>query len=210
MEMYEIYLITNKLTDKKYVGQTKSSIGYLNRFNQHCQESLNPKDTMILHKAMAKYGIQNFYVKRLLKDIPRNKIDFYEILWIKKLNTYVKFGNGYNMTHGGQGIHGYNHTNISKSKISDGLKNWWTSLKINNPIKFAEFCNYRRERQIGIPKSFKAKQNLSQATKKRFSTEEGTFKGKHHTEETRQKLSLLHGKKNCNVGQKYFTGVKNI
>ena len=48
---YQIYLITNKLNNKKYVGQTKSSIGYKKRFSDHCSEAKYSYGKCALHNA---------------------------------------------------------------------------------------------------------------------------------------------------------------
>lgn len=48
---------------------------------------------------MRKYGIDNFKFKVMLINIPKDKLDYYEILWIKKLQTLNP--NGYNLSCGG-------------------------------------------------------------------------------------------------------------
>ena len=53
--MYEIYLITNNLNDKKYVGLT--SQGYLSRFTSHCSQGF------YLTSAIKKYGKENLIFK---------------------------------------------------------------------------------------------------------------------------------------------------
>ena len=121
---YELYLITNLVNGKRYVGQTNSNFGYLNRFKQHIIESFSKyvKHLSALHKAIKKYGPENFSVKRLLHSIPESQIDYYETLWISKLNTHITSNRGYNMTEGGQGVHGYKHTDESVQKISKAAK----------------------------------------------------------------------------------------
>lgn len=55
MNTYEVYLITNKINNKKYVGQTISSRGYLNRFDEHIQESISTFDSLTKEKHSKTY-----------------------------------------------------------------------------------------------------------------------------------------------------------
>jgi hypothetical protein len=81
METYELYCILNTVNNKKYVGQTKTSHGYKHRFNEHLREArYNKSTTNKLKLAIRKYGADKFIVKRLLKNIPKESINFYECL----------------------------------------------------------------------------------------------------------------------------------
>lgn len=83
-----IYLITNKLNDKKYVGQTSRDIW--TRFEEHRDPSRVGNSD--LHRDIQKLGYQNFKVEELEK-VPIEKLDEKEKYWIEKLDT---FWNGYN------------------------------------------------------------------------------------------------------------------
>ena len=57
--MGQIYLITNKINNHKYVGLTTSSI--TKRWREHINEALNGNAShSLLHKAILKYGADNF------------------------------------------------------------------------------------------------------------------------------------------------------
>lgn len=86
-----IYKITDKVTGKSYIGQTRKSVEF--RWRQH----KNSKDYRDLHKAIQKYGEENFSVETL-KECDVDELDKWEIYYISKYNT---FENGYNMTKGG-------------------------------------------------------------------------------------------------------------
>lgn len=95
-EQGNIYLITNKITGEKYVGQTKNSI-YV-RFGSHCHD-YKRFPYRPLYANMEKYGIDNFEPS-LLETCDIDKMDEREIYWIDKLDT---FENGLNDTPGGSG-----------------------------------------------------------------------------------------------------------
>lgn len=97
MQKY-IYVITNKLNNKQYVGQTSNPE---KRFREHLWvgESTVGKD-------MSKFGIENFEMSVL--EGPIENYDEREIYWIAKLNTEAP--NGYNITRGGKGFFGKRYT----------------------------------------------------------------------------------------------------
>lgn len=97
MELKDIYVITNEITGEQYVGQSKDA---KKRFAQH----KNSNDKLPLHQAMKEFGIENFSIKILEKQI--SNYNEKEKEWIKKLNTLAP--NGYNVTKGGNG---YPHLN---------------------------------------------------------------------------------------------------
>ena len=99
-----IYLITNTVNDKKYVGQhcgKKDS-----RWKQHLNSALKIQDPKPLYAAMRKYGIDKFTYK-VLEDLPHNTnqelLDNREMFFIEYYSTYIKYGKGYNLTLGGGG-----------------------------------------------------------------------------------------------------------
>lgn len=90
-----IYVITNDVNGKQYVGQTVRTIEY--RFKKHLRDSQT--SDYPLYRAMNKYGIEHFSVKQL-EECSVEELDDKEIFWIKELDTYY---NGYNATLGGSG-----------------------------------------------------------------------------------------------------------
>lgn len=91
MEGY-IYKITNKVNNKSYIGQTRNTVEF--RWRQH----IKAKDNKYFHKAIQKYGVENFTVETLEK-CKLEDLDSREIYYISKYNTFGK--DGYNMTKGG-------------------------------------------------------------------------------------------------------------
>ena len=194
MKTYELYLVTNNHNGKRYIGQTMSDIGYMNRWADHCAEAIRSKGHQcVFHSAIKGYGVDSFTVKRILKDISEKDIDRLESLWIQKLNTFYANGSGYNMTLGGQGVHGYKHTEESRKRISESLKKvpcYWTLELIE--------ATERKKRENGFYEKRRKsnwRKNLSEATRRRFEHQPGTFAGKKHTEEAKRKVALARGAK---------------
>ena len=98
-----IYMYTAP-NGKRYVGQT---IRLEKRKSQHETQSLNPNCASYecaFHRAIRKYGIDNFKFEILEINIPRECLDEREIYWINKMKSFGS--GGYNMTMGGNGNQG--------------------------------------------------------------------------------------------------------
>ena len=194
VELYQIYLITDLTNNKKYVGQVKQKRGYKARFAEHLNGT-KTANTRMLSNAIIKHGINNFIVELIESDIPEDQIDQKEIFYINHYNTYYSSKLGYNMTYGGQGVHGYKHTEGTKKKISESGKARWEIYQ------HSDECSVRNEKISqalkGICKSEEAKRKLSDAAKRRFSVEPGTFKGKHHDDAAKRKIAQKNGHPVC-------------
>lgn len=111
-----VYLVTNKVTGKQYVGQTVRKAK--ERWWQHlywgtCE---NPKNRFgYLHKAIQKYKPEAFIVETLHECKSKEEMDFVETFYIVLLNT--KAPAGYNLTDGGEGTHGRVCSEETKEKI---------------------------------------------------------------------------------------------
>lgn len=91
-----IYLITNKINNKKYVGQTMFTTRQ--RFLEHINYAKNGNiNHMPLAYAIRKYGAENFIIEELCR-CKQEGLDKKEQFYIQKYDT---FHNGYNATLGG-------------------------------------------------------------------------------------------------------------
>lgn len=94
-----IYIITNKINDKVYIGQTSRTIE--TRWKEHLLSYQNEsKKRYKLYAAMNKYGAESFSIEKI-EECSADKLDEREKYWIQKFDSY---NNGYNMTIGGEGI----------------------------------------------------------------------------------------------------------
>lgn len=102
-----VYKIHCLITNKDYIGITTQNIN--RRQNQHKNESLGNQEFKDnhFHRAIRKYGWEQFEKSILLKieadnyDTLRESLDELESFYIKKYDTY---NNGYNSTYGGSGV----------------------------------------------------------------------------------------------------------
>ena len=97
-----IYCYTNKINNKKYIGQTSKKL--IDRHKQHLKESKNKNRkyyNIPFHKAIRKYGIKNFKLEILHFAQSKEELNYFEIFYIKYYNSYAKYELGYNVASGG-------------------------------------------------------------------------------------------------------------
>lgn len=102
-----IYLITNTVNGKKYVGQHCGSGD--SRWKQHLAAALKIEDPKPLYAAMRKYGVDKFtyeVLEVLSKESDEKLLDDRERHFIKEYDTFIGNGKGYNLTYGGDGLIG--------------------------------------------------------------------------------------------------------
>lgn len=106
--MCGIYKIENLINGKVYIGK---SINIQHRFRAHKNDSFNPKSksyNSAIYRAIRKYGIENFSFE-VIEECKEEFLNERETFWI---DYYQSFGNGYNLTPGGDGF-----STINKSKV---------------------------------------------------------------------------------------------
>ena len=107
-----IYIFINKINGKVYIGQTVQNA--MVRYGQHLCNSRR-KPYLPLHRAINKYGIDNF--EFIYEECDNGELDEREIEYIKELDTLKP--NGYNLDCGG---------NLQKSRSRE------TRLKISKAL----------------------------------------------------------------------------
>lgn len=180
--MNSIYLITNLIDGKQYVGVTCRTVE--ERFKEHLLEAADGSKS-ILHNAIRKYGPENFSVVTVEDNIPDDSAEERERYYIKLYQTFYTSCKGYNMTEGGGGVVGYKHSEDSKQKISQSLKGHVFPASRNAKIRSA---------MIGRDYKQEWKDALSKSRMGRFKGDENPFYGKHHNESTKSKISKANTK----------------
>lgn len=96
----DIYLVQHQASGKQYIGRAITSKqpgdGTARRWREHCRS----QDVTYLHKAIRKYGKDQFSVSTLLS-VEDKKAGEYEQMFIELYDCQMP--KGYNMTRGGEG-----------------------------------------------------------------------------------------------------------
>lgn len=104
-----IYVITNRINGKQYVGMTKHTIE--ERLKGHISHAKTYRSKF--HNAIRKYGYENFIIEEL-EACAEIDLDEREKFWINELDTLA---NGYNSTCGGQKGFTSKHSTGTKEKL---------------------------------------------------------------------------------------------
>lgn len=129
MTLNYIYKIVNKVNGKVYIGKTTYTIEC--RWIQHISAATSNREkndyNYLLHKAIRKYGVDNFTVEVIEEVEDKTKLSSREIYWINYYNSCIleEDSNGYNMTYGGEGV-----SKINKQKIYQLWNSGFGSLEI--------------------------------------------------------------------------------
>jgi len=176
--IYNIYLITNLVNNKKYVGITSQGID--KRFKGHLRNAFEVNGKNCLSYALRKHGIENFKLELLESEIPLENGEEKEKFYIQKYNSYYKNNCGYNMTIGGNGTVGYIFTDEVRNKISISGKGRKFSKERNEKI-----------RQVMLNREFTEewKKRISESRLGKNKGKDNHFFGRKHTEESKQKMS---------------------
>lgn len=124
INIFTIYSVTNKVTGKKYIGQTKRNPK--ERFMEHCTSTKKS----LLSLNIDFYGKENFQLNILESGIlTAQEADQKERYYIEKQNSL--FPSGYNKSTGG--VKGKDLNEISKERLSESGKGILNS-RCNNYI----------------------------------------------------------------------------
>jgi len=169
-----IYKITNILNYKSYIGKTTKTLN--KRWSKHLNRLKYNKDNIYFYNALRKYGIENFTLKTLCECSSWEIMSIMETFMIMVHKTHVS-EDGYNLTWGGEGMHGFKHLKESKIKMSRSHKGLQAGT--SNPM-------YGK--------------NHSEESKRKNSE---SHKGNNHTEEAKRKISdATKGENNPMYGKK--------
>jgi group I intron endonuclease len=213
-KIYYLYLIRDLLNEKVYVGQT---VRPKERWSQHKAYVKYGKLVQYIHRAMNKYGIENFQFETIASCLSQKDADETEILLIHQYDSRNN-DKGYNIASGGnhpwnaglpaeqQPAYGRKHTEEAKKKISENnmgkimplhTDEWkkQASLRKTGHLVSEETRRKIGLRHIGMKHSDEAKQKMSDSSTGKIISEETKVKmsavkiGKTKSEETKAKMS---------------------
>lgn len=139
-----IYVITNLINGKQYVGQTIRTLEI--RWRGHCWECAI-RSNMPISYAIKKYGKHNFSIVKICDCTSLEDMNEKELFWAKHLNTFCP--NGYNLKAGdGKG----SLSEETKRKIGMSNKGKKASLETIQKL---------RDSHLGFKVSQKTKDKLS-------------------------------------------------
>lgn len=127
----QIYVITNNISGKKYIGQTMTHrknknkyrpYGYEGRFKSHISDALcNTKisQSRYLANSIRKDGKDAFTIE-LIEECEIDEADNLEIHYIKEYNTL--YPNGYNLTPGGKQVKWVKTTDVAPLNLDTPQK----------------------------------------------------------------------------------------
>jgi group I intron endonuclease len=106
-----IYLVRNKINNKKYIGQTVNSISV--RWTKHKYSANHNSSNNYFLSAVKKYGEDNFIFETIKECETQDELNYWEEFYINQYNTRNRKV-GYNTREGGS--HG-KHTEATKQKL---------------------------------------------------------------------------------------------
>lgn len=150
-----IYKATNKINGKSYIGQ---AFNFIQRRVLHKHLSLKKNSSFYFHRAIRKYGWDNFEWK-ILERCDRDDLNLSEQWYIRKFDTFNN-NFGYNMTTGGEGQKDFKHSEKIKREYSRTRKGK------NNPM--FDVHRFGKENPMyGKKHSAKTKEKIGQKAKNR-------------------------------------------
>ena len=120
-----IYCITNKINNKKYIGQSKN---IYKRWKQH-KNKIKSNDNNYLYNAIRLYGLENFSFE-IIEECSIDELNEREIYYI---NYFDSYNNGYNSTYGGDGSSGF-FAKINPNILQDIINDLQNSSLSQNEI----------------------------------------------------------------------------
>lgn len=171
-----VYRIKCEHNAKNYIGQTTRELE--KRWKDHIQHSHHPK--FPISYAIQKYGVKNFLIEILDTANNQEELNEKEIYWTKQYRAHINEW-GY-VCKAGQG-NGY-HSEETKSKMSQ------THKGSKRPPRTKEHKRKLSESHADVSGEKNPMFGIRMAGSK------NGFYGKKHTEESKQKMSNTHKRRN--------------
>lgn len=185
-----VYCITNCVNGKRYVGKTNDLVG---RWRDHLKIARNPdKDGLVIHQAMRKHGVENFVFEIVAECSSEEEAFETERHLIREWNTMT---HGYNLNEGGKG--GYRPSLETRARLSAAQKGRAKSQAMREKLaasRTGKTLSLETREKIGASQrgrklqSEETRQRLADALRRRYERGEQGFKGRKHSENTKQKM----------------------
>lgn len=183
--MYYIYLITNRVNSKTYIGQSKD---ITKRWSDHRRAVLNNNPKQIVHHAMIKYGLNDFVFEVIFGSKTQDDINWAEEYFIQHYDS-TNSEKGYNLTNGGSVAP---KTEEWKRKVSEKLMGHEVTQETRDKVSRGNTGKVRTDEFKKNVGEFHKGKIVSEETREKLSTlNKGNrnWLGKKHTDESKQKVS---------------------
>jgi group I intron endonuclease len=148
-----VYLITNTINGKRYVGQTIAPLE--RRWQQHKKLSAAP----YLHAAIKKYGEDNFTIEAICEPPTIELMNEFEAEYIERYRTLAP--NGYNLTKGGVAPKHHEATRKKMSASHTGkphpgaVYEWTPEMRERRRREYTGFNNPNSKLKPGQPEEIR-------------------------------------------------------
>lgn len=178
--MYCLYIITNRINNRKYIGIT---VDFQKRSKRHLRELReNRHHSIFLQRAFNKYGEENFDFEILFDDLSKDKAE-----WLEEFYLNEHYNNVYNVSKkssGGDLISYHPELDKIKKKHSENGNAWWDSLTEEEKKAHGDKSRGENNGMYGRKHKEESKKKMSENSK-----------GWSPSEETRKRMSLAQKKR---------------
>lgn len=170
-----IYSATNMVNGKRYIGKTLKTLA--KRKTQHLSAARRGTDNYLFHKAITKYGEENFHWEIYFEASDPTVLANLERRVIEYFGCQAPDGWGYNLTSGGEGVAGRTFTVSpeTRAKISATMKGKRPAHI--GPTAIAKMAASKRGKK-GPPRTSEWLQHMSDGMKRRWQLGRHTRSGK--------------------------------
>ena len=165
-----IYLITNIINHKVYVGQTGNKYGFIGRWRNHIKQlKRNKHHSCYLQRSWNKHGEDNFEFSILEivdksdnisnKEFSDDYLTPIEQYWMNYYDS-SNYKNGYNISPSANSNLGFKHSEIGRLNISSGvLKRYKDDEELRKHLSIKRLESWTEERKMKYSKKYSGSGN---------------------------------------------------